>query len=341
MVVGIFVILPPLSSTNRTADADLRGIARTAKATLGYTIFVVLFGAIVRITGSGAGCGQHWPTCHGEIAHLPRRIETLIELSHRVTSGGALLAALALAYVTGRSVPARHPLRRVAYAVVALMILEALIGAGLVLWRLVAEDTSAARAVVMPAHLLSTYALLAVLTLAVRWSAPPSVDTLTSPAQKTRLSLVLAAGALVLVSAAGAVTALGDTVYPPVSATLAGRWGEDQAAGAHFLQRLRGLHPVLAVLGAALVARLVFPFASAARRVVRRSSLAVLVLLGVQLLAGVLNVYWLAPGWLQVVHLGLALALWIAFVTLSVELGVPARAEPVPEAPHADGVLAI
>src|SRR5687767_4016105 len=123
MVVGIFVILPPLSSTNRTADADLRGVARAAKATLGYTIFVVLFGAIVRITGSGAGCGQHWPTCNGEIAHLPHRIETLIELTHRVTSGGALLAALALAYVTRRRVPARHPLRRVAYAVVALMIL--------------------------------------------------------------------------------------------------------------------------------------------------------------------------------------------------------------------------
>ncbi len=299
-----------------------------ALATLGYTIFVVLFGAVVRITGSGAGCGQHWPTCHGEIAHLPRRIETLIELTHRVTSGGALLFVFALTYATVRGVPARHPLRRVAYAAVALMLLEALIGAGLVLWRLVADDTSAARAVVMPAHLISTYALLAVLTLAVRWSATPEERASSSPSHSTRLRLLLAAAAIVVASAAGALTALGDTLYPPAAASLAGRMGEDQAASAHFLQRLRVLHPVLAVFAALFVARVAWAFAGGPRGVVRSASRAVIAFAGIQLLAGTLNVWLFAPGWLQVVHLGLALGLWVALVILAAELGVPARSVP-------------
>jgi cytochrome c oxidase assembly protein subunit 15 len=307
-------------------------LLRAGVVTLAYTIFVILFGAIVRISGSGAGCGQHWPTCNGEIAHLPRRIETLIELTHRVTSGGALLASVALAFVTFRRVPARDTLRRVAASIVALMILEALVGAGLVLWRLVAKDTSAARAVVMPAHLLSTYALLAALTLFVCWSARPADRARGALPRGTRVRFAFAAAAIVIAAAAGAVTALGDTLYPPVAASLAGRWGEDQATGAHFLQRLRGLHPVLAVFAAALVARVVWPFVEAAEASVRRSSRAVLAFIGVQMLAGVLNVYLLAPGWLQVAHLALALGLWIAFVALAVELGMPGRAKPIADA---------
>ena len=54
---------------------------RFAWGSLCYTVFVILFGAVVRISGSGAGCGQHWPTCHGEVAHLPRSIETAVELT--------------------------------------------------------------------------------------------------------------------------------------------------------------------------------------------------------------------------------------------------------------------
>jgi len=96
-------------------------VSRAAVLTLGYTIFVILFGAIVRITRSGAGCGQHWPTCNGEIAHLPRRFETLIEFSHRVTSAGGLVAVLVFAAVVLRGVPAGHRLRKTAYAAVLLM----------------------------------------------------------------------------------------------------------------------------------------------------------------------------------------------------------------------------
>jgi cytochrome c oxidase assembly protein subunit 15/protoheme IX farnesyltransferase len=187
------------------------------------------------------------------------------------------------------------------------MLLEALIGAGLVLLALVGQNASVARAVVMPAHLVSTYALTAVLTLLVAWGDSPG-------GARPRFGAVfVAAGlALVVVSATGAVTALGDTLYPPQAASLGERIAEDQASDAHFLVRLRVLHPVLAVLVAAWVA-------GVARRARRRASGAVVAFCVAQLVAGTLNVFLSAPGWLQVVHLGLALAIWIAFVLVAHE----------------------
>jgi len=312
--------LPVLSSENPeasrksgAASGDFRTIARVARATLGYTVFVILFGAVVRITGSGAGCGQHWPTCNGEIVHLPRRLETLIELTHRVTSGGALLAVLAFAAAAVLGAPPGHRLRSTAWAAVGLMVVEALIGAALVLWRLVAQDTSTARAFVMPAHLVSTYALVAVLTLGVLWSRPNPGRVAPDPIEPTALRwLVAGALCVVAVAATGALTALGDTLFPPAALTLAGRVVEDQGAAAHDLQRLRVLHPVVAAVTAVAVVALAFRFGAAHRT----ASYAVVGLTGLQVAAGITNVLLSAPGWLQVVHLGLSLALWVALVTL-------------------------
>jgi heme A synthase len=310
------VKLPLLSSRKRKLSG---GIYRAATITLAFTIFVILFGAVVRITGSGAGCGQHWPTCNGEIAHLPRRLETLIEFTHRVTSFLALVMVLVFAAVSVRGAPAGHRLRRAAYATVFLMLVEALIGAALVLFRLVAHDASRARALVMPAHLLSTYALVAVLTLAVLWSAPPSAASArdTKPGGPSQGWLLLGALAIVVVAATGAVTALGDTLYPPAATSLAARFHEDQGAAANFLQRLRVLHPVLAVATAAFVAHLAAGYAGATDSTLRGASRAVLAFAGLQVLAGSLNVILSAPGWLQVAHLAFALGLWVAFVSLA------------------------
>jgi cytochrome c oxidase assembly protein subunit 15 len=309
----------PLARAGEAGESEFPRVARAAKLTLAYTIFVILFGAVVRITGSGAGCGQHWPTCNGEVLHLPRRLETLIELTHRVTSGGALVAVLAFAAMALIDAPRGHRLRRAAYAAVLLMVLEALIGAGLVLFRLVAHDASSARAVVMPAHLLSTYALVAVLTLATRGSRPAG-GARTSPRSGSapgRVWLLCAGLAILVVAATGAVTALGDTLYPPTAASLAGRVVEDQGSAANFLQRLRVLHPVLAVCTAALVMHLAAAYGTSGLGRARGPSRFVIGFAGAQVVAGGLNVLLSAPGWLQVVHLGLALGLWISFVSLA------------------------
>ena len=71
-------------------------LARYAWLVLAYNVAVIGWGAYVRATGSGAGCGSHWPLCNGAV--LPRAAEaaTLIEFTHRVTSGIALLLVVAL-----------------------------------------------------------------------------------------------------------------------------------------------------------------------------------------------------------------------------------------------------
>jgi heme A synthase len=244
-------------------------------------------------------------------------VPTAIEFTHRVTSGLALVAVVALYLVTLRRTPVGHPARRFALGAVVFIVIEALIGAGLVLFGLVEKNASVARAVTMPMHLVITFAFTAILTVLTAWRDPPP----TAAWARLVPGLVVAcAVGLVVVSAMGAVTALGDTVFPPETAALGERLAEDHGSGVHFLKRLRVVHPVLAVLVGALVVQ-------AARRLAATSpghrtktaARAVIALTLSQLALGLLNVYLSAPGWLQIAHLALALALWVAFVVLGYE----------------------
>ena len=67
-----------------------------AWAVLAYFIAVILWGTLVRATGAGAGCGNHWPLCNGTVMQYAASVNTLIEFTHRVTSGLSLLAVVAL-----------------------------------------------------------------------------------------------------------------------------------------------------------------------------------------------------------------------------------------------------
>jgi len=170
--------------------------------------------------------------------------------------------------------------------------------------------------VVMPLHLLST----ALLTAAIAWAAYFAAhrETATYALPKAARLLLIAAGAgILLVSATGAITALGDTVYPVHGATLAARVAEDQGAGAHLLQRVRSIHPFLALAVAAFVA-----YAAALlpgyrdTPGVRRASVLLTACVSLQVLAGGVNVWLSAPGIMQVLHLLLANFTWIALILL-------------------------
>lgn len=288
---------------------------------LGYNLLVILWGAYVRATGSGAGCGNHWPLCNGEVLPRPERVETLIELSHRLTSGLDGLLVLGLAIWAFRLFPRRHPVRPAAVWSLFFLIVEALIGAGLVRFGLVGDDDSIARALVMAAHLVNTFLLLAALTLTA-WRAGRGGRE--AGAARGRLPgaarLVLAAGfaALLVVGSSGAVAALGDTLFPAESfrAGLA----HDLSPAAHLLVRLRVLHPVLAA-----VAALLLPAGAAwlARRspspALAATARGVTWLVAVQVVAGFVNLALAAPVWLQLVHLLLADLVWIAWVLLAAE----------------------
>src|SRR5690606_7460601 len=152
-------------------DLLMRRYLWLAWGTLAYNLGVIAWGAYVRATGSGAGCGSHWPLCNGEVIPRSPTAETLIEFSHRVTSGLALLLVVVMVVWARRLFPKGHPARLGAWLSLGVMVLEALLGAGLVLFGLVADDDSVARAVVMGLHLVNTLVLLGARTLAAWWAS--------------------------------------------------------------------------------------------------------------------------------------------------------------------------
>ncbi|HEU4883548.1 MAG TPA: COX15/CtaA family protein [Longimicrobium sp.] len=289
--------------------------ARYAWMVLAYNVGVVLWGAFVRASGAGAGCGRHWPRCNGVVIPRSPSAATLIEFTHRATSGIALISVVALLWMAFRRFPRGHTVRRGAVASMVLMLTEAGVGAGLVLLRLVAGNSSPARAGWMAVHLTNTFLLLAALALTAWWAIggrPVRVR-----GQGLAGFLALAPLALVLlVGITGAITALGDTLFPKGSVGL--------SEGEHFLEQLRIVHPVLAIATA------VFAFAAASRlrvlrpgrRTARLASVASMLLV-TQLMVGVFNVALLAPIPMQILHLLVADAVWIALVLLAASaLGV-------------------
>lgn len=284
---------------------------RFAWATLGWNVFVIVWGAWVRTSGSGAGCGSHWPLCNGQVLPTDPAVETLIELTHRLTSGIALILVFALWWMA-RSMWARgEGPRRAAFWSLIFVLGEAALGAVLVLAGLVVDNASAARAWVMCFHLVNTFWLLAALALTALWARHDDRPA-RSAAPRLVTQATLALVGMLLVGATGAIAALGDTLFP--ASSLADGLARDLDSSSHILLRLRSLHPLFAVL----VAMVILQFASAARRrpghsvAGRANWLSVLVL--VQVVLGGLNVVLLAPTWMQLVHLALADTLWIALI---------------------------
>jgi cytochrome c oxidase assembly protein subunit 15 len=306
----------------------VRPFTRFAWSVLAVNLAVVAWGAFVRATGSGAGCGKHWPTCNGEIVPRAPAVATAIEFTHRATSGVALLLVVALAVWAARAFPRGHAARRAAWASLALMLAEALVGAGLVLFGWVAKDASPERGWVMAIHLTNTFLLLGALALVAEWSARPGLALAGRGAVLASLAVALAA--VLLAGVTGAIAALGDTLFPAVS--FAAGLRDETAEGAHLLLRLRILHPFAAIAaGAALLAAARLALRARPGERVRRAALAVIALVALEIAAGGANVLLLAPVWLQLVHLVAADALWIALVLLAAASlapgAAPARAD--------------
>lgn len=314
----------PSAWTPSPARPDLgQRLQRLGYALLAYTVLVLLFGALVRVTGSGAGCGQHWPTCQGEILHLPRRFETVLELSHRLTSGLVLVFGIAFAWLL-RKLPTGHRSRKAIGVGISFVLIDALIGAVLVLGRLVGENTSPLRALMMPIHLVSTCGLTAGFALSAFW-ATETGGAPSSARGSLRRALFAFLGAFVLVAAMGAVTALGDTLYPVSASSLAGRMGEDLGTSSHFLQQLRVVHPLLAVCFGLAVIFLLPRVTRLGGALAQRFTTASVALAMLELGLGVLNVVLSAPAWMQLVHLGAAVVLWLALVLTASEVLAPRR----------------
>lgn len=292
-----------------------RGFTRYSWFVLIYNLAVIVWGAFVRATGSGAGCGRHWPLCNGQVVPRAQQVETLIEFTHRLTSGLAGLLVIGMVVWALRAFPRGHLARRGAWLTLLAIVVEGALGAGLVLLELVANNSSVARAVAMGVHLVNTLLLLGVITLTAWWGAGGGPLRLRGQGAAGWL-LGVAVVAMMVLGATGAVTALGDTLFP--AASLREGVLQDLDPYSHFLVRLRVYHPTLAILTGVymlvvgqLVARL------RPSEGTRRAAAALLLLFVAQIGVGALNIALLVPVSVQLIHLLMADLVWIALVLLA------------------------
>ncbi len=295
--------------------AAYQRFSRAAWGVLAYNMLVVLWGAFVRATGSGAGCGNRWPLCNGTMVPRAPRIETIIEFTHRATSGLALVSVAILCIWAFRLFPDGHRARRFAVLSVVFLFAEALLGAGLVLLQYVEHNASAGRAAYLSAHLVNTQILLAMLTLTAWFGGQREPRVWNGAPKMIMASLPVA----LVVAVSGAIAALGDTLYPAASVQSGMRQEFSQTAS--MLLRLRAVHPVVAVLGGLVLIAAAIVALRSDRAPASRMGTAVAALVFIQLAAGALNIALLAPVWMQIVHLLLADLLWVGLVLMALETG--------------------
>jgi heme A synthase len=295
-----------------------KGFTRFAWLVLAYNLPVILWGAYVRVSFSGDGCGANWPTCNGRVLPGQMTTPTLIEFTHRMMTSVDAILLVALCAWAFLVFPKCHAVRRYAVLSLIFLFIEALLGAGLVLFRHVARDESAGRAWYLSAHLVNTMLLLAAMT-ATAWLA----STATAQFRLARIPRLLwgALTVTVAVSITGAIAALGDTLFP--AASLAEGMRRDFSGASSLLLRLRLVHPVIAILGAAF---LIWAAAAMLRGkpegdALRTAGARVIALALFQVTLGAINLSLLAPVWMQLIHLLTADIVWVSVVVLALEAG--------------------
>ena len=304
---------PTATIQPRPRHPSPRALRRFAWGVLAYNVAVIVWGSAVRATGSGAGCGDHWPLCNGTVVQHHPAVTTLIEFAHRATSGIDLLCVLALVIWTFIAVPRRHLARACAVAVLILTLNEALLGALLVLLGHTAQDRSPSRAVYLGLHLTNTLLLLAALALTAHFLARRAGamrGTLALHAPRLALTGLIAT---LIVGVTGSLAALGDTLYPAHNLLTA--IAQDFSSGSSWLLQIRWLHPAISLIAGVFIVWLILRSLRGSAN--RTLAMGVLLLLALQYLLGIADVALLAPTWLQMSHLLGADLLWIALVILS------------------------
>jgi heme a synthase len=296
-----------------------KALAAFAWGVLAFMVLVVLWGAVVRATSSGAGCGANWPLCNGDFFPHHPRLATVIEFTHRSMSGICTFLVAALTAWTFYGTERGHLARRSVLWSVGLLITEALLGAVLVLKHYVENNISIGRVVMQSVHFTNTMLLLAALTITA-WFLGQSrrAQDFGGSAADSKGMALLAIVATIVVGATGSLAALADTLFP--AASLRAGLEQDLTASSPLLVRMRWIHPAASVVAFFCVVWL-------ARRIKSRLSTLVLGLFVAQIVLGVMDILLLAPTWMQVVHLLGADLYWAALVALAAELVWPLRTD--------------
>jgi heme a synthase len=313
------------------AGKKLDAFARFTWFVLAWNILVILWGVFLRASKSGDGCGQHWLTCGGEVIPSAPALKTTIEFSHRITSSLAgFLIVLMLVWAwrrwrTERSEQHRLALRT-ALGSLIFVVIEGLLGAGLVLTGNTAENLTPERPLWTAGHLINTFILLAFLTLTARYASGGRAIRFDASG---RYLTALAAGvaAVFVVGMTGSIAALANMIFP--SGTLAEGLTQDFSPTSNLLVRLRLLHPITAILTSVFLVFLTGWLAKESGKDagVTRWSNALSLLVLIQIAFGSVTLYMLAPIVMQIGHLLLADLIWISYVLLAANfLSLPAAA---------------
>jgi cytochrome c oxidase assembly protein subunit 15 len=310
-----------------TSKLPSPALRRFAWAVLIYFIAVILWGTLVRATGSGAGCGDHWPLCNGTVMQHSPRVDTMIEFTHRITSGLSFFSAVGLLAWTFAGTVRGHLARAASIAVVGFTLIEAVLGALLVKLGLTAQSQSPLRAPYLALHLTNTLLLLAALALTAHLLSRRIGYTRATIRVIAPFGAIAAVVVVLIVGVTGSLAALGDTLFPATS--LGEALAQDFSATSGWLVRWRWTHPTIAFFASIFLIWLLVRAARGKSHWDNRGlSALVLILLAAQYLLGVLDVVLLAPIWLQIVHLLGADVLWAALVVLTARVTL----EPIPHA---------
>jgi heme a synthase len=295
----------------------VKPVARLAWLIVAYNIAVILWGAYVRASGSGAGCGSRWPLCNGEILPSATQLQTAIEFIHRVTSAFSIVIVSFLVVWCWRRTSKGDWPRYSAVCGIILLFNEALLGALLVLLDHVGRlDRSAAHALFLCLHFGNTLLLLAALSLTARWLSSRERGFVVAAKSHERIVIGLGLVSVMVIGVTGSLASLGDTLFPVGS--LRHALMQDFSSSSDALLRLRLLHPVAAVMGSIYVSWLLWKFWGKQDRPVW--TLVISATLMAQIALGALNVILLAPIWLQMTHLLVAELVWILLVLASADL---------------------
>jgi cytochrome c oxidase assembly protein subunit 15 len=292
-------------------------VARFAWTTLYWNFAVILWGAYVRATGSGAGCGNRWPLCDGDVIGGSAKAQTIVEFTHRIMSVVSLVMVTGLVVWCWRVTKKGDWARYSASLAAAFLANEALLGAALVLLKHVAADQSAGRILLLCLHSGNTFLLLAMLSLTAIWLSSGSRSFTLIGKWREVSSMGLGLLATMLTGITGAAAALADTLFPAIS--LPSSLTQDFSAGTSRLLHFRLFHPAVALITACYVLWIVLK-SSTVRNRFSRSAIALIILLFVQVGIGMTNVLFLAPVWIQIAHLFAADVLWVLLVVVSADL---------------------
>ena len=302
-------------------------LSRFAWFVLAYNVAVVVWGAYVRATGSGAGCGSHWPLCNDEFLPTAPQTQTVIEFTHRVTSGVSLvLVAILLIWCWRRTAKGDWP-RYSAVAAAVLLFNEALLGALLVLLDHVGGlDRSTTHALFLSLHFGNTLLLLAALALTATWLSSSGRRFGVVPRLYQTIATGLGLVSVMVIGMTGSLASLGDTLFRADSLRHAVL--QDFSSSSHILLRLRVLHPIAAVIGSIYILWLVHTFWRKQERFAWASLLSIT--LAGQIVLGAMNLILLAPVWLQMTHLLVAEIFWILLVLASSDQWLATQPSGVP-----------